>query len=168
MMDPLNFQGDVQTLLNIARATEDTKDENFSMRFWKPEFYTSSCNTACCMVGNYILRYIKEDIFIKDGLLFGISNVNEQFEILAEKLKISQIECEFLFGVIFHEYDIYIERTEETRLHALTRLRKYIYYKLRKREILGDLNTKEGRATYERARKTEGNHNFTLKALAAV
>lgn len=164
--DPLNFTGNVQDLFNIATSTE--RAENFCMGRWGIKL---SCGFSGCMIGNWIVQYQPNNVSLGGGILYvGNFEVRAGFyNLIAERLQISELEFEWLFalnaGSSYNKFaDRYLERKEE----ALARLRKFIYYKLRKRELLGDPTTKEGRQQYERARRIEGNHMISEHALCKV
>ncbi len=140
-----------QELLDVVKATENLHTNLFRMSFvFEPNHHC--CGTAGCLIGNYNLMKGREDHPFgeasKDYLIFSITRA----------------EYYWLFGAntVVGKWFINRDLTNVTREQALSRLRKFIYYKLHKHEMCYD----EKRGVSERSRTLEGNHGFVVRALA--
>lgn len=146
MADPLVFNQNFQLLMDIANNTEKIPPHLFYM-----EYYITSCGTMGCMIGHYSLK------------------INKNIDYINHNLMISQRDWSFLFTgcgwrVGKGKWMKIINLTPNDPIKAARRLRKYIYYKLHKREILGsDYSKKEDRDKYQKAREQEGDYGFACK-----
>ena len=142
-------QLDVQSLLNVARATEQLPGASFSMKYW-------DCGTTCCMVGAF-QRASGERIV---SIAYDSSDMSR----VGGRFGLSLREAVFLFSVepamskLDHPAVGLPERRRESKKAALARLRKFLYYKLRKAELLAD---------YEQARRT-GDVGVAREALSST
>lgn len=146
----INFQ----RLLDVAKATELLPLGGFMMDevLYEVDESDSSCGTAGCMIGNYN-RMVGRDAFsfgdgVDDHLYFGISRAEYDFLFAEGDNVFSKIRGRVLCKV--------------TRPKALSRLRKFIYFKMHKHEMTYD----ERYGVSDRGRKAEGNQNFAGRAKA--
>lgn len=147
MWKPLK-QETIQALLTEARYLDEKPAERHRMDNW-------SCGTTSCAVGDMMYRGdcgmtvawcdIWEMDFVQYGSLGG-------WEAVAAALGITLYECTFLF----EDKDSAGDRTHEPPSSTAARIRKYLYYRMRKAEILAD---------YESARRVEGNLNVCQQAV---
>lgn len=176
--DPLIIDYSFQELMDMASILERTRDREFSIHC-----YYNSCQSVGCLLGHWVEK--------KRYYAFG----REYVDLAETELRLSQKDIEWLFfnthkkygqfyvlcGCIacknnkkktlvrFKKFTRTIKGQHDDRKKALARLRKFIYYKLRKRELLGgDLSTNERRQQYEEARKKEGNHNVLNLVLQSL
>lgn len=159
--DPLTFDQDFQLLIDIANNTEKIRK-----RFFDMSVYLTDCGTTGCMIGHFAMKYGYD----RKSNFNYVKDINDN-------LYLSDKEWAFLFSGykmhfgrdnhLLHKIQS-ISATPNDPLLAAKRLRKYIYYKLHKREMLGDRSTKEGREKYEMARKKEGNHNFVKQSIMSL
>jgi len=152
-IDPLNFQGNVQVLIDIIKTTESVNYKNFDMGDWM-----NDCNTKGCMIGHYMYEHGSSIISDNDINYLG-SDVSKAFLNIANKLKISHKESSWLFGCNHLSFKGRPYSTVEKKRAALKRLRTFLYYKLHKMDILSD---------YEWARHAEGNHFVNNKVTKSV
>ena len=121
----------IQAFLDEARYLDSKPPEQHNMNSWK-------CGTTSCAVGDMAARGAC-NIKISCGILYHLSEVN--WGAVINAFDITQNEARFLFG---GEY--YLEkRSGEIPQQTAARIRKYLYYRMRKAEILAD---------YEKARRT--------------
>jgi len=121
-----------QNLLKLAELVEN-KTLVHDMRT-----VVSECGTTSCMMGDWILYKRLPNHITRIGYI----------TVASQEFDISIKEAAFLFNYFFNTGLRFRCRGEETKEQSLARLRKFIYYKLRKQEIFAD---------YERARTQEGN-----------
>lgn len=167
-----------QALLTLIKANEETPDDLFDMEYWvdAPQSFEAGdhpCHTAACLAGNYGLKTKRlgytfaSNVSTLDGKGLG-------YKLLAEEFGITNSEAVYLFspfsffvgprGIKFE----YGEPMVTSRLPrnplgkeaAINRVRKFVYYKLRKRELCHEA---DGRVK-ESARQTEGNHYVCAQA----
>ena len=156
-MSKINFQA----LLDVVRATEIQYTDKFDMNCIFQMDY-GFCGTAGCMIGNYNLM---------KGLTGCLRSVT--FSEHAKEFGVTKNEFDWLFdaGVFTRVIDangardIWVrfrrDLEEVTKEEALSRLRKFIYYKLHKQEMIYD----DRGCVRESARQAEGNHMFAKKAV---
>lgn len=166
-------QIDIDSLFKMIRYAEETPDEDFSMNHWINE-----CGTAGCMCGTFLIREkrIRNDVNIEDQAMclrneFGLS----KFEFGFLFTSLSQVfnnavdwdcDCEVctkVNGLPVNKYNkvngLYKRNAFAlTKQQAISRLRKFIAYKIRKSQLLND----------PQARLKEGNWNLVLEALNSV
>jgi hypothetical protein len=156
---------DTQALLDICRANEAVREFDLN----NP---VTSCGSAGCLIGNWYFIARRND---KNWTFNGVS----------DELGITLAEAAFLFS----EYDRFPGSTYriptrnfwqalggvepglprprhglEARDAAIRRVRKFIFYKLHKRELCYD----ENGCVRETIRRAEGNHNVTRSVLEKV
>lgn len=150
---------DIQGLLKVAKATEERPSDKFSMKSWGD----SDCNTSCCMIGSFCHDNPSDEL-----VLFGSDDGDVYVPILKKhkdfmmpyifnhmtgimiRFGLSRRAAIFLFDT---EYSTK-SRGKETPQEAVKRLYKYIYYKLKKREMLDDLDSAKKLGDYDK----EGNY----------
>lgn len=155
-------EANVQTLMRCARNNENAPDFNLGAWF-------HPCGTYGCLVGNDVIATYPNGLrslmsprwtTIEYGIPHTIS------ALLFSNRELSHerwgIECLREHGAI-HPL-VGIRRDPLNREAALNRLRKFIYYVLRKRELLYD---DSGRIR-ETARRAEGDHFVIRNVLADV
>lgn len=166
-----------QRLLDVCRATEELP----LGRFWMGAVICrNECGTAGCLIGNY------NAMVGRAPGRFGTFEVNLNSDVVLDKLPgdwehfgITTAEYDWLFneGPVFNEaktdrrtydtsygWEIYARAGDAnliSRERTLTRLRKFIYYKLHKHEMIHD----EKYGVREEARTKEGNHYFATRAV---
>ena len=158
MLTKPNFQ----RLLDVCKATE----QQFTTRFDMHEVYSKdSCGTVGCMIGNYNVMVDREVDRFSDGWSYQDNRMYEDWEYFG----ITQYEYNWLFteGVVFGRKNYalrYITPRRNlkrvTKEEALSRLRKFIYYKMHKHEMIVD----EKYGVREEARQKEGDNNFVNRA----
>lgn len=160
----INFQ----RLMDVAKATELLPLGVFNMESVCLMTYPS-CGTAGCMIGNY------NAMVGRDRHVFSYAKGTIQFIAAGqcrdwEHFGLTEAEYQWLFGVcaIVRNHDSnkrwlspIRDLSSVTREQALSRLRTFIYYKLRKNEFIID----EKYGVREEARKAEGNHGFAARAV---
>jgi hypothetical protein len=147
----INFQ----RLLDVVKATEIVPLGGFDMCCVNEKY---SCRTVGCMIGNY------NAMVGRDPHCFGDRQNNEEQDDW-DYFGITEDEYAWLFlGSPNHFYfDFDRPRpglSDITKDMALARLRKFIYYKLHKQEMIYD----ERGCVTERSRTQEGNHGFASRA----
>ena len=151
-MSKINFQA----LLDVVKATETQYTDIFDMGTVFSDSH-KRCGTAGCMIGNYnLMKCISKTRFTEHSKEFGITDH----------------EFTWLFDMgVYLKYTgdgsqpirILFERDlkEVTKEQALSRLRKFIYYKLHKQEMIYD----DQGCVRESARRTEGDHMIAKRAV---
>lgn len=150
---------DAQALMNLIKANEEAP--NFNLRTWE-----APCGTYGCLWGNYC---------IASGTPISLNPIRESAAVLG----ITPSEAVFLFSaanLLVGKWGIQYEsdglpagdstnwRQPDDREAAIKRVRKFLYYKLHKRELCHE---PDGRVK-ESARHTEGDHNVVRRVLAQV
>lgn len=121
----------IQAFLDEARYLDSKPQETHNMNSWK-------CGTTSCAVGDMAARGVC-NLKISGGTLYYLNGMN--WDAVIDAFDITQKEARFLFGGEF-----YLEkRSGEIPQQTANRIRKYLYYRMRKAEILAD---------YEKARRT--------------
>lgn len=159
----------VQALLTEARFLDTKPEERHCMATWH---FTSSCGTASCALGDMAARgdcglELSEPVDVysdpHDELMIdrsvGLKDWPHMdgFTAAVMAFGITLRESHFLFSANpqpHHRVPSY--RDNETPQQTAARIRKYLYYRLRKAEILAD---------YEKARRTEGDLNVCQQAV---
>lgn len=118
----------IQAFLDEARYLDSKPPEQHNMNSWK-------CGTTSCAVGDMAARGAC-NIKISCGILYHLREVN--WGAVINAFDITRNEARFLFGDLE-------KRLGETPKQTAARIRKYLYYRMRKAEILAD---------YEKARRT--------------
>lgn len=156
---------DYQSLMDLCTANEEAPGFDLGSWFSRHE----SCGTVGCLVGNYALSRLGTDEILCAGVVnsFSFLLVDYTFQDIAARFGLSDKESEWLFascnfprregfGLVLDSIthgDSIGGRSQGDRHAAIARVRKLIYYKLRKRELLYE---EDGRLR-ESARRTEGN-----------
>jgi hypothetical protein len=150
--DPLTRRVNAQGLMDLIRANEEAPD--FNLGTWM-----HPCRTYGCLVGNWAIQCDRMFVLETDNI-YGLT---------ADSLSLSYRESSFLFCTIDIRRDEWghplrpgVQRDWRNREAAINRVRKFLYYKLRKRELLYE---EDGRVK-ESARRTEGDHHVCRAALA--
>lgn len=137
MRTGIDFQG----LLDVVKANANKTPLPFYLGTW--------CNTSACLIGNYHISNenanLRHEIF-KEGIYF-------RHEDIAERFGISLNESRYLFHsnnpVKFQDgtTNYFVRNTKQCYVRdgldkeaAINRLRKFIYYHLRKNEFCLDDN----------------------------
>jgi hypothetical protein len=150
--DPMLRKANAQGLMDLIRANEEAP--NFNLGSW-----VEPCGTFGCLVGNWAIRCNRMWMLDSDGI----------YDLAAESLGITRKESRFLFSTIDVVRDRFgfevpgLDRDCENRSAAINRVRKFLYYKLRKWELLYE---EDGRVK-ESARKQEGDRMVCREALEA-
>lgn len=111
---------DFQGLLHVMKATEDRPEENFDMGSW--------CGTSCCMIGSYVYSNYNKDFKIRlEGKKISVESISDKFGITLK-------EAQFLFTA--HRPGKCRKAMFLNKEQALSRLRKFIYYKMHKQEMI--------------------------------
>lgn len=143
---------DFQGLLNVLHASELNPD--LRMDYW-------SCGTARCMIGSFCNMYPEDRLFLTAGCYARHDRFPtiedpdpDGYQLkceaaIAQRFGITQEEAKYLFmGRPYPHF--HADATYLSKDRALTRLRKFIYYKLHKQEM-----------TLEAARRIGGNRAAT-------
>lgn len=138
-MPKIDFQG----LLFVADSTEKQPDSLFTMGNW---IIRQECGTAGCMIGSFCLQNANDALqFSPSGLpkiqVRQKDNVQicNLFEIdaIAYRFNITRYEARWLFSGIYATFaDDWTSAYKLDKSAALRRLRKFIYYKLHKNELI--------------------------------
>lgn len=146
----------VQKLLTEARYLDTKPQEAHWMMVWCERKSSSPCGTVSCAVGDMVLR---GDLPAHRSFEGYPSDSN--MSCIAQSLAISRREASFLFSAIFarNKFVSRTSRDKETPAQTAARIRKFVYYKLRKAEIF---------EAYEEARRREGNWNVAQQVLETV
>lgn len=130
---------DMQGMLDMLRYAEEAKE--FNMRSW---IQIKPCGTAGCLVGTYIINTTtmssEIDLLRKAEAFFN-----------SHCFELSLREKRFLFTIAHLDEQKVDDAMYLTKEQAIARLRKFIYYKLRKAELLED---------YQASRRIEGDNLF--------
>lgn len=121
-----NFQA-LLDMIRICEAQEDIYMGNWFLN--NDREVNNTCGTVGCLVGTYLCH--RHDVVpaIKDET----SMLDKQFDV-ADHLGISYLIFEWLF-LSSTEHTSYRDLLTVTKEQALSRLRKYVYYKLRQQEM---------------------------------
>ena len=159
-----------QRLLDVIKATENLHTDHFCMLsvfsnqasgyIEADPISGPACGTVGCMIGNYNVMTGREaDRF---GISWSSKSEGEYSD--ADHFGITELEYDWLFAEMaqFGRGWSTPERwlMDVTREQALSRLRKFIYYKMHKHEMCYD----EKYGVREESRHAEGNHNFASRA----
>lgn len=165
---------DFQGLMNVAKANEPVELKNFNMQMFRE---VNTCGTKGCLIGNFCAEYpddilqLKPSCDLHDRVLFNVVEAKDPWVSIGNRFNITPSEADWLFGYgSIYIKKHYTSKTPEgtvlrrvrhnikvralskvTKEQALARLRKFIYYKLRKQELM------EGDGFSERARYISGN-----------
>jgi hypothetical protein len=178
---------DFQGLLNLVTANE--KAERFNLGCWAE---VDSCGTFGCLVGNFCLHHPEDELVLKghfQGSYYPPSFRDQPDECpyaaTARRFGITPYESEWMFGCQemiqmesiegwmyetrktgFGRFDLFDGEGRDTddKAAAIARVRKFIYYKLHKQEMLYEA---DGRVK-ESARRAEGDHHVIRKVLEKV
>lgn len=141
MFAPLKTET-IQAFLDEARFLDTKPIEAHRMAHWH-------CGTASCAVGDMAMQGVCGLTLASDIYSHGVTPVIDEddgFSAVTKAFHITKKEAIFLFGVFESEYcGVAFDRVKELPQETAARLRKYLYYRLRKMEIL---------ANYESARRT--------------
>lgn len=164
---------DIQGLLRVLHAAEN--EFNFSMSYW--ENFTKGCGTTHCMIGAFCDQNEKDDLLLKRGSISLRHYPDiENTEAVAERFSLTKKEVEWLFVVYCHTWyttkkpvvksPLY-KHTPATTLNkekALARLRKFIYYKLHKQEMIVEVGRNKQRI--DQGRYSSGRSSAVLACKA--
>ena len=154
---------DTQALLDLCRINEEAPE--FDLGFW-------SCGTHGCLVGNFCIARPTDRLRI-DGWKMRCRGVDSNYDMthVATRFGITFREGSFLFASsertrgrwgefvsLVHARGV--ERPLADREAAIRRVRKFIYWKLKRREFMYD----DRGCVREEARRMEGNRNFAAQA----
>src|SRR3990172_3585323 len=150
-----------QALLDVVKATKLLPLQRFDM---SEVFYVDlCCGTVGCMIGNYNALVNRGSFQFGscgggkgggDWDYFGITK-EEYFWLFAER-------ASDRYELVTNWSNSHLGLKDVTRKQAIARLRKLIYYKLHKHEMCHD----QKYGVRDEARRAEGNHGFTVRALA--
>lgn len=164
-----------QRLLDVVKATEIQYTTKFNMSWVVCDIAeaegssSTECGTVGCLIGNYNLmagRYSQlfgdwynPEAESKDWEYFGITEreYNWLFMMGAEYPDYEPPKPASMYRVFYNLRNL----DDVTKEQALARLRKFIYWKLHKEEMLYDDN-----GVREEARRAEGNQLFAARAVA--
>lgn len=146
---------DIQALMRMATYAEEAeKTGELIMRNWFDQVAKGSlptCGTAGCLVGTFAMRercdwskWFWNREFAEEKWVASRILIQERFGISAN-------EVDFLFDCKTHGTSRSANRL--SGLAAIRRLRKFIYYKCRKAELLED---------FPAARRIEGDNSFAV------
>lgn len=186
------MKADIQSLMGLCRANEEAEGFDLGGWIHDPkdwwdgdvtkdvgemladgELKNPPCGTHGCLVGNHLLA-------TREFKLLNRIDTTQSFETVAKRYGLTVGEAEFLFAAANHrmgrfglikDFDggykvggtIELCREYNDRESAIRRVRKLIYYKLRKRELCYE---EDGRVK-ESARRAEGDHRIDRQVLAA-
>lgn len=147
---------DTQALLDLCRINEEAYE--FHLGYW-----SNVCQTHGCLVGNFVLARQCDTLTLNT-----LNRTLCAFQAIARRFEITFNESSFLFNmedVVRDKFGRYVHgrlRPMKDREAAIRRVRKFIYWKLKRREFMHE---PDGRVR-ESARRLEGDHNFAAQALA--
>lgn len=162
---------DAQGLMDLCRVNEEAPD--FNLATWQ-----EPCGTFGCLVGNFCVARPDDELrMVRYG--WGFAPMIEPecgiWKSVAKRFGLTLGEAEFLFAGTnhsFNEWGLIPDREGgflatdmrdcKDRSAAIRRVRKLIYWKLKRREFIHE---PDGRVR-ESARRLEGDHNFAAQALA--
>lgn len=137
---------DFQGLLNVVKAAE--AEPHLMMEAWKNEL--NPCGTSHCMIGAYCDQNRTDELKIVrlsyPGYWQPQFEDHVHIDAIAERFNISVRESEWLFAVTWGRWWRCPSASTLSKDQAISRLRKFIYYKMHKNEM-----------TYEEARHIDGN-----------
>lgn len=143
-----------QTLFRLIRNNENAK--GFYLTLW---FSTSiECGTIGCLVGNDALMSGNEQL-----RLSLLTCHTDPYIFPAKEYGISRMAAAWLFGP-YKTLRGGGNRNPDDREAAINRVRKYVYWKLHRQEMMYD----ERGCVRETIRRAEGNHMVARQVLAAV
>ena len=148
MFAPLKTET-IQAFLDEARYLDEKPPRSHDMRLWYETW--SDCKTSSCAVGDMALRGVC-GLSLRGCEVRVNSNELVDFPAVSFAFSISAGEAIFLFAC----GKVYRHRGREHPHQTAARIRKYLYYRMRKAEILAD---------YETARRREGNWNVCQDAV---
>lgn len=130
---------DFQGLLAVGTATE--AEEFFSMRYWESP---NSCGTTHCLVGAFCVAHKCDSLQLDRSkyLVFARPRLGKltYLAAIAVRFGITEKEASWLFagtpGASAAVRWAWTPATRLTKDAALARLRKFIYYKLHKQEMV--------------------------------
>lgn len=125
---------DIQGLMNVLKSSEF---KEVIMDQWL-------CGTAGCLIGNFMISNPQDALQPLIGCPSFLGHENSIWSI-SRRFGLSLEEVEFLFTSGHLEFQSSLDAADLYKEAALNRLRKFIYYKMRKSELLED---------YELARKS--------------
>ncbi len=131
-------QMDIQALMDLEKVNRGIPESKFNFSVWTEDTENESgdsCGTVGCLGGNYLVWANRADFFIAGNSPVFIDDGKRRYEMPAMQLAfgISILEAMWLFDPYFKG------RTgPQNRDICVRRVRKFIYYKLRKSELLAD------------------------------
>lgn len=144
---------DIQGLLKVLHAAEE--EPNFDMSYWV--ILNNICGTTHCMIGAFCNKHQEDELtLLQDQPVLASWSLSKQrtgdsMEAIAVRFGITTKEAKWLFAqhpfYVYKDgnrYKITNHRTTDlckhavdlTKPEALARLRKFIYYKLHKQEMI--------------------------------
>ena len=167
---------DFQGLMNVAAAGE--RNENLDMSQWSEEKYGEyhTCGTAACLIGSFCAEHPSDELMMvsEDSILVPRTKGRHSEEgSIAYRFGITIKEARWLFDgnplrKLSTSTSKYYSAASLSGPDAIRRLRKFIYYKLRKQELMPSRDTPEGREAYDRSRNREGDRMVMDSVLEAV
>lgn len=178
--DPLVFRGNIDELQELIRINMGISNRSFNFSTWYSEkFY----GCTACLIGHYV-KYKKYQVdesneskleIICHGPYF---NGKGDCDAISNYFNISLRESYYLFTNLVVKTKLHVDpydtiyRThildDNDKIGHINRVKKYLAYKLRKLELLGDYSDIKNREKYERARRTEGNFNLVTGLLTSA
>jgi len=155
---------DFQGLLNVVKAAEN--EPNLVMNHWVED---TSCGTTHCMIGAYCSQtpgdrlYLDSEGIPKLGMTPPYCHYYEE-EAIAERFGITINEATFLFIASPLRKPRCLTASLLTKEQALAHLRKFIYYKLRKQELI--IETGRNKQRIDLGRSIPGNSAALLAQTA--
>jgi hypothetical protein len=179
---------DFQGLLNLVTANE--KARRFNLGYWW-EKLNNGCGTVGCLIGNFCHYHPRDKLVIRgnspklldatfddanDGCWaqiaarFGITKNESEWMFGAQEITSMDSVLDWMNAIAQPGWDGCFDlfdgegRDCENKAAAIARVRKFIYYKLHKQEMLYEA---DGRVK-ESARRAEGDHHVIRKVLEKV
>ena len=149
-----HLTANIQALMQLVKNNENSKD--FDLTHW-----TSDCGTFGCLVGNDLLA---RNVFISEAILQDILWGKRHDHYYG--LQHSVFNWLFNCRKKDHENNWKLRNNKDKKA-ALNRVRKAIYYILRKRELMYDDDGEFSQEKYEEARRT-GDIGISDKVLEEV
>lgn len=119
----------LQALLDMIRVCESQGGICMDEWFVSGSRHTHTCGTVGCLVGTYL--HHKPDVLPE---IESEMNVNMNWTLVADHFGVSVLVFKWLFTCV-SKYTRYRDLKTVTKDQALSRLRKYVYYKLRQQEM---------------------------------
>lgn len=148
---------DFQGLLTMLKDAENAPD--LHMNSW-----VNACGTAGCLIGTFCINH-KDDALqiVRQPYIYPRLGIKTEAYAIAERFGITTDEAKWLFVCNpLYWTGVTVNANKLTREEAINRLRKFIYYKLHKQEMV----VTKGRNNYVVDQKRNLGHvNFVRKTL---